>query len=128
MDAKAFAARLKQLRETAGLTQRQLAEAIGSTVRNVSRLETGAQEATWPAVLKLSQALGVDCTAFTQEPAEREPAGRGRPRKAEAEPAADVTQAEGEKATGEPKGKRSGKGKAEGSAEGKKRARGKRKE
>jgi len=29
----------------------------------------------------------VDCTAFTQEPAGREPTGPGRPRKAEGEPA-----------------------------------------
>ena len=63
-----FAARLRELREGAGLTQRELAEATGSTV------------------LKLCQALGVDCTAFSQAPAPREPQGPGRPRKAGAVP------------------------------------------
>jgi len=100
MDAQAFGARLRELREGAGLTQQQLAEAIGSTVRNISRLETGAQEATWPTVLKLCQALGVECTAFTQPPADPEPSGRGRPRKAEGK-------AEG-KAAADTAGKRAG--------------------
>jgi len=87
MNEDAFAPRLRELREAAGLTQRDLAEATGSTIRNISRLETGAQEATWPTVLKLCKALGVSCDAFTVEPAEQPPAKPGRPRKAaEADP------------------------------------------
>jgi len=92
MNEDAFAPRLRELREAAGLTQRDLAEATGSTIRNISRLETGAQEATWPTVLKLCKALGVSCEAFTVEPAEQGPAKPGRPRKT-----VDADQAEAEK-------------------------------
>lgn len=79
MKAGLFAGRLKDLREAAGLSQTQLAEKVGTSVRNISRLETGVQEATWPTILALCEILGVDCTAFTKEPAKRAPAKRGRP-------------------------------------------------
>jgi transcriptional regulator with XRE-family HTH domain len=46
MNAAYFAGRLRELRDQVGLTQKELAERIGTSVRNVSRLETGAQEAT----------------------------------------------------------------------------------
>jgi hypothetical protein len=49
-------------------------------------------------------ALGVDCTAFTQPPADREPAGPGRPRKVEAEPTPVVE--EKPKSKGKPRGKK----------------------
>jgi transcriptional regulator with XRE-family HTH domain len=85
MDAKQFGARVKELRERAGLNQQGLAERIGMTVRTVSRLETGTQEATWPVVLALAEAFGVDCRAFQEPPAERHQPKRGRPPKAAAE-------------------------------------------
>jgi transcriptional regulator with XRE-family HTH domain len=81
MKADNFAPRLKELREAAGLTQTQLADRIGTSVRNVSRLETGAQEATWPTAVALAEALGVNCLAFLEEPAERPEPQRGRPPK-----------------------------------------------
>jgi transcriptional regulator with XRE-family HTH domain len=90
MDAAHFAGRLKELREAAGLTQKELAEKIGTSVRNVSRLETGAQEATWPTVIALCQALNATCDAFLQPPAVEVEPHRGRPpqaREQAAEPA-----------------------------------------
>jgi transcriptional regulator with XRE-family HTH domain len=82
MFASNFAGRLRELRESAGLTQGQLAEQVGTTVRTISRLETGTQEPTWPTVLKLSDVLGVSCEAFKEEPSDSQPKGRGRPPKA----------------------------------------------
>jgi len=84
MDAKQFGGRLRELREQAGLTQAQLATAAGVQRLAVARWEAGSREPGWSNVMALCQALGVDCTAFTQEPAQREPAGPGRPRKADA--------------------------------------------
>ena len=82
MDATRFAARLKELREKAGLTQKQLADAAGLSQRAVSHWEQRVREPAWSNVVALAEALGVDCTAFTQQPATgREPAGRGRPAK-----------------------------------------------
>ena len=74
-----FAARMKELRRAAGLTQEQLAKQIGSTVRTISRLETGTQEPTWPAVIALADALGVDCRAFLAVPRRVSRPRRGRP-------------------------------------------------
>src|SRR5262245_61375926 len=85
MKAANFAGRMKELREQAGLSQQQLADRLGTTVRNISRLETGVQEPTWPTVLALAEVFGVDCNAFTQEPAARPEPSRGRPPKAKGE-------------------------------------------
>jgi transcriptional regulator with XRE-family HTH domain len=49
----------------------------------IARWEAGKREPGWSNVLALAEALGVDCTAFTQAPAERPTAKPGRPRKAE---------------------------------------------
>jgi transcriptional regulator with XRE-family HTH domain len=80
-----FGLRLKELREAAGLSQPQLAQAVGLTTRQISRLETGVSQATWPTVQGLCAALSVDCTAFNVPATEREPQGRGRPAKPKAE-------------------------------------------
>src|SRR5262245_4628839 len=80
--AERFGARLKELREQAGLTQQELADRVETTVRTISRLETGVQEPTWTAVVALADALGVDCRAFLQEPACVPEPKRGRPKKA----------------------------------------------
>jgi transcriptional regulator with XRE-family HTH domain len=85
MSAAWFASRLRQLREQAELTQRKLAERLGTTVRTISRLETGAQEATWPMVVALADVFGVTCESFLQEPDARPEPKRGRPRKTPSE-------------------------------------------
>lgn len=82
VDANDFGARLKHLREAAGLSQPALAAKAGVSVRQISRLETGASVATWPNILALAGALGVSCEAFTVAPAAPPVTPRrGRPRK-----------------------------------------------
>jgi putative transcriptional regulator len=83
---KAFGGRLKAMRTGAGLTQQQLADRAGLSLRAVTQWERGVREPSWGNVLALASALGVDCTAFTQPPSPEQPPIRpGRPRKA-AEP------------------------------------------
>jgi transcriptional regulator with XRE-family HTH domain len=85
MDPKLFGARLKELREQAGLTQKALADKAGISQRAVSHYEQGLHDPTWTSVLALATALGVDCLAFQQPPAEVPEPRRGRPRKAAGE-------------------------------------------
>jgi transcriptional regulator with XRE-family HTH domain len=87
----AFAARLKTLREAAGLTQKQLAEKAGVAQRTVSSLEQGLYEPVWSTVLALARALAVPVQAFVPEEDDQGEGqgattppvkqGRGRPRK-----------------------------------------------
>jgi transcriptional regulator with XRE-family HTH domain len=84
MSVEHFAGRLRELREAAGLSQQQLADKAGLTRDGIAQLERGRRQPAWATVLALAGALGVDCNAFTQAPAERPPAGPGRPRKEQA--------------------------------------------
>src|SRR5438128_1497912 len=81
MGAEWFAGRLRELRERAGLTQEQLAREAGLDKDSISRLERSRWQPTWETVVALAAALGVECTAFLQPPAEMPPARPGRPRK-----------------------------------------------
>src|SRR5947209_19578368 len=73
--------RIRELREGAGLAREQMAEAAGVSVRAVVQWELGEREPGWFNMLALAEALGVNCTAFIQAPAERPAAAPGRPRK-----------------------------------------------
>jgi DNA-binding XRE family transcriptional regulator len=75
------------LGEGKGLTQQQLANAAGIAKATVADLEQDRYAPTWPTAVALAEALGVECTAFLQEPAGPSQRGRGRPRKAPPEPA-----------------------------------------
>ncbi len=80
-----FAEKLKRLRESAGLSQQQLADRAGMNRFGVAKLEQGVREPSWATVQVLAKALGVDCLAFADAPGESvvavpEPK-RGRPRK-----------------------------------------------
>jgi transcriptional regulator with XRE-family HTH domain len=78
----AFATKLTELREAAGLTQGQLAEAAFMSKRGVSHLEQGLREPGWDTIQKLARALGVGIEAFSSpESGSILPRGRGRPRK-----------------------------------------------
>ena len=54
-----FGRRLTALRQARGLTQVQLAQAIGSTQRIISRLETIAEHPTVPLLVELARALKI---------------------------------------------------------------------
>lgn len=62
--ADTFAARLRSLREKAGLTQEQLATAAGLKRLAVVRLEAGARRPTFDTVQALAAALGKKLRAF----------------------------------------------------------------
>jgi transcriptional regulator with XRE-family HTH domain len=72
--------RIRELREGAGLTREQMVAAAAVSLWAVVQWELGEREPGWFNILALAEALGTDCTAFTQAPAEP-PAGPGRPRK-----------------------------------------------
>jgi transcriptional regulator with XRE-family HTH domain len=81
-----FAGRLRELRQAAGLSRRELAAKAGMRGPNGIRdLEQGVRSPAWGTVLALAKALGVTLEAFVQPPAERAPAGPGRPAKGKAE-------------------------------------------
>jgi putative transcriptional regulator len=82
MDVNHFATRLKDMREAAGITQKQLADRAGLSQRAISHWEQGLREPSWLNVVALAAALGTDCRAFLQEPTgpPAEPQ-RGRPAK-----------------------------------------------
>jgi transcriptional regulator with XRE-family HTH domain len=62
-----FAARLKALREAAGMTQIALAEAAGLHLSVVFKIEQGVRaDPSWTTVQALAKALGLDCTAFNE--------------------------------------------------------------
>lgn len=86
MDPKVFGARLRELREAAGLTQKELAAKAALSQRAISHWEQGLREPVWSSVLALAEALDVDCRSFQQLPTEIAERPRGRPRKDEAQP------------------------------------------
>lgn len=56
--------RLRELREGAGLSQAELADAVGVSRETIARWETNQREPNWTSVYDLARALRVDCTAF----------------------------------------------------------------
>ena len=80
--ADLFAGRLKELRAVAGLSLKELAERAKITPDAIVKLESGNRKPGWETVIALSDALGVECTAFLQEPVPAGTAGPNRPRKA----------------------------------------------
>lgn len=54
-----FGDRVRQIRESRGITQAVLAEEIGRTRSSITNMETGRQKPTLPALVTLARALGV---------------------------------------------------------------------
>src|SRR5262245_18026771 len=67
-----FSAKLKQLREAAGLTQQQLADRAGLSQSAITLWESGSREPGLEALGKLCAALDVPCTAFIPTPKRRQ--------------------------------------------------------
>jgi transcriptional regulator with XRE-family HTH domain len=68
-DKNTFAARLRQLRADAKLTQEELAERSGVHRQTIARLELGTRKPAWETVLALADTLGVSIEAIRPEPA-----------------------------------------------------------
>lgn len=62
--AGALGDRVRELREAAGLSQRELAERTGTTQSAIARLEADRQEPTLRTLEKLAAALGQDLLVF----------------------------------------------------------------
>jgi transcriptional regulator with XRE-family HTH domain len=94
-----FAEKLRQLRAAKGLSQKALAESSKLAQSSITDWETGKTVPAFNAVQSLCVALGVECTVFNgceyDEVADKR--GRGRPPKADAEPAPEVKAAKGKK-------------------------------
>ena len=76
--AELFAARLRRLRQEAGLTLQALADQAGMHRESVAQLERRRRKPTWASVLALADALGVSLEAFRDRPKERKPDARKR--------------------------------------------------
>jgi DNA-binding XRE family transcriptional regulator len=76
-----FAERLRELRQKAGLTQQQLADATELTLGAITNYEQGRRtEPSLQIAQRLAEALGKDCRAFADCVAgESAPRPRGRP-------------------------------------------------
>jgi transcriptional regulator with XRE-family HTH domain len=109
-DAEGFGARLRELREKAGLTQEDLAERAGVKRGAVARWESGAREPSWGNIVALADALGVSTEAFREEPDEPpEKRKAGRPKKPTSGEPAPETPAADEVVQAEKKPKKRGK-------------------
>jgi transcriptional regulator with XRE-family HTH domain len=51
--------RISQIRESLGVTQEQLGEAVGLSGACISRIETGLQSKTFDRLARIAEALGV---------------------------------------------------------------------
>src|SRR5947209_5809087 len=74
-----FGQRLRELWESRGLTQRQLAERVGCSTSTVTGIERGVQDPAWTLAVSLAAALGVGVEAFAGEAGAAPRRGRGRP-------------------------------------------------
>jgi transcriptional regulator with XRE-family HTH domain len=77
-DLSPFAARLRELRDAAKLTQQELAGRTGLHRQAIAKLETGITRPTWDTVQALARALGVSCEAFCEEAAAPAPRKRAK--------------------------------------------------
>jgi transcriptional regulator with XRE-family HTH domain len=62
-----FGARLRVLREKAGLTQAALGEKVKMPYQAIAKYERGAVEPTWDTVKKLAKALKIKTDDFLTE-------------------------------------------------------------
>jgi len=80
-----FAARLRDLRGRAGLSQPALAERAGIGVSTLRQFEYGRREPTFATLVKLATGLGVSLSAF-EPPDEPPPADEPPPRRKRGRP------------------------------------------
>jgi transcriptional regulator with XRE-family HTH domain len=63
-EPSSFGRKLREIREAAKLSQTDLGDMAGMAYQAIARYERGAVEPTWPAVVKIAEALGVTADAF----------------------------------------------------------------
>ena len=82
MDAKLFGARLRQLRDEAGLTRDELAEKAGlRSAAGIRDIEQGLRKPLHETIVAIAKALGRSLDDFHIAPSDPSPRSRGRPRK-----------------------------------------------
>jgi transcriptional regulator with XRE-family HTH domain len=115
--AETFAARLKRLREAAGISQVELAGRAGLHTYSIAKFEQGQREPSLESAQALAKALGVslatfDDVAFDEAQADKAPPRTpGRPRKPTAEQAGPAAgQGGADAAGGKPAGKKGNRG------------------
>jgi transcriptional regulator with XRE-family HTH domain len=59
-----FGQRLREIRESRGLTQSALARLLGMADTAVSRLEAGGRDPSWATVISISRSLGLSPNDF----------------------------------------------------------------
>lgn len=74
-----LARRIAELREARGLTQEDVADRIGTAVKNYQRIESGRQNLTVRTLVRIAHAIGVEPIAFWDPPASTR-RQRGRPK------------------------------------------------
>ena len=62
-----FGKRLRELRERAGMSQAELSRRAEVHAVNISKLESGKYQPTWPVVIRLAAALEVTTLAFSAQ-------------------------------------------------------------
>ena len=67
VEPSGFGAKLQKFRKAAEMTQSELGTACGMAYQAIARLERGENEPTWPTVIKLAKALGVEPNDFLSE-------------------------------------------------------------
>lgn len=76
-----LAANLKNFRERAGMTQKDLAEKAGVSQAAVARWEDDTRSPASKSLMRIAAALGVTADSFFGEAQQTAKAKRGRPRK-----------------------------------------------
>jgi transcriptional regulator with XRE-family HTH domain len=71
---------IRVLRDGAGITQKVLAELVGTSEAYVSNIEGGRRDARWSTVVRLLYALGADLHQLADAVAEVEKRERGSKR------------------------------------------------
>jgi transcriptional regulator with XRE-family HTH domain len=83
-DKQQFAARLRELRQAAGLTQYELAARTGLHRHAIAKLERGERGPAWTTIQVLAQVLGVAHEDFLVAPQNTDKPPKGRPRQKDA--------------------------------------------
>jgi transcriptional regulator with XRE-family HTH domain len=73
-----FAARLKELRTEAGLSQSQLARKSGLSLHAITKLEQAQRAPAFATVIALAEAIGVSVAAFAEPPDAKGRKGKGK--------------------------------------------------